>query len=379
MRSWKPACRGIVVLSLLFIVFAGTSAWAKTPRIIHIATNAGEILNSAITPAQRTDVPIAATAFSLTYGPGLGSNQQAKDAFDRAAARWSAVLNDAVTINIDVDMASLGAGILGQAMSAMMAGGYNTVRDLVAAGGEAAPSWGYAREAALLPNLPTGAQFSAYLPDGFSMDGIAWLSKANYLALGGSEPGSDGAITLSSDFAWDYDTSDGIDGDKYDIEGIAVHEIGHILGFTSEVDYVDMVLSDGGTADDVWPRPLDLFRFWTPDLDDPGFDFTLTPRDLTPGFPHSFYYGDGSAPMSTGAFAGDGYQASHWKDDLGLGIMDPTAAMGELLEISVNDLIALDLIGWDAVPEPTGLCLLAIGALGLLRRRRAQVLRRRRF
>ena len=370
MRSWKPACRGIIVLCLLFIVFAGTSAWAKAPRIVHIATNDGEILNSDITESQRLDVPIAATAFSLTYGPGLGSNQQAKDAFDRAAARWSAVLNDAVTINIDVDIASMGGGILGQSLSMMMQGGYNTVRDLVAAGGEPAPSWGYAREAALLPNLPTGAQFTAYLPDGFSMDGWAWLSKANYRALGGSVTGSDGAITLSSDFAWDYDTSDGIDGNKYDFEGIAVHEIGHILGFMSEVDYVDMVLSLGLTADDVWPRPLDLFRFYSVDLNSSGFDFTSTQRDLTPGYPHSFYYGDGSVSMSTGAFAGDGYQASHWKDNLDLGIMDPTVAMGELLEISDNDLIALDLIGWDAIPEPTGLCLLAIGAAALLRRRR---------
>ena len=370
MRSWKLARRGIVVLCLLVIVFAATSAWAGAPRIVHIATNNGEVLNSPIAVAPRTDVPIATTTFSLTYGPGLVANQQAKDAFDRAAARWSAVLNDPVTISIDVDVASLGAGILGQSVSMMMFGGYNTVRDLVAAGGEAAPSWGHVREAALLPNLPTGGQFTAYLPGGFSMDGTAWLSKANYRALGGSPTGSDGAITLSSDFPWDYDTSNGIDGDKYDLEGIALHEIGHILGFSSEVDYVDMILSLSLTADDVWPRPLDLFRFYVPDLEDPGFDFTLTPRDLEPGYQDSFYYGDGSVPMSTGAFAGDGYQASHWKDNLGLGSMDPTAAMGELLELSENDLIAMDMIGWDAVPEPTGLCLLAIGALGLLRRRR---------
>jgi hypothetical protein len=59
------------------------------------------------------------------------------------------------------------------------------------------------------------------------------------------------------------------------------------------------------------------------------------------------------AAFATGVNFGDGRQASHWKDNLGLGIMDPTAARGELLAISANDIQALDVIGWNlAVPEP---------------------------
>jgi hypothetical protein len=322
---------------------------------------------------------ISATAFSLNYGPGLAGNLAAQNAFDRAAARWAALLRDPITIVIDVDVASLGPGILGQSDSVLLAGPFDAVRDLVAAGGESAGGFGDAREASLLPLLPTSTQFTAYLPTGFAMNASS-LTHANYMALTGSrlvDPDTglpiptDGEITFSTNFSWDYDPSDGIDAGKYDFEGIAVHEMGHILGFISDVDWVDYCLFNGWTSDEVWPTTWDFFRFRAEDVG-AGFDFTTTPRDMTPGGDQVFYYEDGTAALSTGYYTGDGHQASHWKDDLGLGIMDPTAASGEVLTIGLNDLIALDLIGWDVVPEPATLALLGAGAAAmLLRRRRA--------
>ncbi len=69
--------------------------------------------------------------------------------------------------------------------------------------------------------------------------------------------------------------------------------------------------------------------------------------------------------FSTGVDFGDGRQASHWKDNLNLGIMDPTAAPGELLVLRPNDLRAMDLIGYEiqAVPEAGSLTLLVIGSV----------------
>lgn len=72
---------------------------------------------------------------------------------------------------------------------------------------------------------------------------------------------------------------------------------------------------------------------------------------------------------------GDGQQASHSKDSLGLGIMDPTAGQVELLAISANDIKAFDVIGWNlrtaapAVPEPSTWAMMLAG-FGLARRRR---------
>ena len=356
------------LLVCLLAVWAGPQALADAPLFIRTASIQGGI-DTAIAPITafgRSEASYSSTTFDLTYGSGLPAGSDARAAFDQAAANWQALLKDPVTVKIDVDVASLPENVLGSTSTVQLIGGYNIVRNLVAAN---AGETNNAREAALLPNLPTAAQFSAWVPNGFGLGGDAVLSQANYLALGGTRiVQNDGSITFSSNFSWDYDPSDGIDAGKFDFVGVAMHEMGHALGFISEVDRVDWVMSQGATAN-LWPRPLDLFRFDTDDLG-AGFDFTDTPRMLAPEGSHSFYYGDASVLMSTGVYNGDGRQASHWKDNLGLGIMDPTGAPGELLAVTDNDLIALDLIGWDVVPEPATLALLALGGLVMLRRRR---------
>jgi hypothetical protein len=304
-------------------------------------------------------------AFDLTFGSGLSSNPAAQQAFQNAANRWSALLRDPVTIKVSVDYQPLGSGILGSTSSTTLTGGYTTVRDLVAAGGDS----GAACEA-LLPQLPTAAEWSMRVPSGFGWSGSALLTQANYLALGGSRiTGSDGSITFSSGYSWDFNPSNGIDSGTFDFEGCAVHEMGHLLGFVSYVDSVDTLVHNGQTTNAIKPAPLDFFRFDTQDLGT-GFNFSTTTRQMAPGGNQSFYYGAGSVTMSTGVYNGDGRQAAHWKDGLGLGIMDPTAAPGEVLALTQNDLTAMDLIGWQVVPEPgTWVILLSAVATAFLWRR----------
>jgi hypothetical protein len=111
--------------------------------------------------------------------------------------------------------------------------------------------------------------------------------------------------------------------------------------------------------------------------------------------------------MSTGRLNGDGQQASHWKDsprgDPSEGILDPTIAFGQTLEVTALDLAAYDMIGWDiafdplsrpgyrmstasiyrnflggAVPEPASWAMMIAGvgfAGGALRRRRAMTVK----
>jgi len=78
----------------------------------------------------------ANTRINLDAGSGILGNQAALDAFDRAAQNWEYYLGDNITLNIDIDMASLGTGILGSAGSSLWSGDFDYVRGLMASGGD---------------------------------------------------------------------------------------------------------------------------------------------------------------------------------------------------------------------------------------------------
>jgi hypothetical protein len=179
------------------------------------------------------------------------------------------------------------------------------------------------------------------------------INLANAKSLGlvpANDAPSDASITFSSNFTWDFDPRDGITGGVYDFVGAATHEIGHALGFASGVDVLDINSSPtaGFFNDDEFTflKPLDLYRYSAESLSAGGggtIDWTADTRD-------KYFSLDGGATslgsFSTGTTHGDGRQASHWKDNLGLGIMDPTFAPGELGLISNLDRRAFDVMGW---------------------------------
>ena len=100
------------------------------------------------------------------------------------------------------------------------------------------------------------------------------------------------------------------------------------------------------SEDEYIPSAIDLFRY--SDLSN-----DLGVIDFTTGEEEKYFSLDGGntkiAQFSTGEFLGDGRQISHWKDNLGLGIMDPTFDAEDPRKISSNDLQLLDAIGWDTV------------------------------
>jgi hypothetical protein len=147
------------------------------------------------------------------------------------------------------------------------------------------------------------------------------------------------------------------------------------MGFLSGVDYVDFYSAPYG----VFSVDLDPYRVFTVlDLyrhgarNGGGLDFAT---DGT-GSDNPYFSLDGGATalgtFSTGSYNGDGRQASHWKDNLGLGILDPTFASGELGIVSTLDVRSLDVIGYDVVvvPEPAAgaIILPAMAALVLVAR-----------
>jgi hypothetical protein len=352
---------------------------------------------------------IPANALTFNFTPGSGMSQQAIDGFTAAGNRWAALFTDNVTINIDINFTDLGqTRILAQAGSTRQDYTYNQVYNALNNDRTSTD------DNKAVASLSSNSAFNMLLnrtsnnPNGFGSanpyldnDGDANnrslnISNANAKALGLATTGnSDASISFNSNiltgFTWDFNPNDGINPGDFDFVGLATHEIGHALGFTSGVDVLDFngPFVDPQTGQRTFFRDdqftfvntLDLFRY--SDLSNQNgnggaIDWTADPRDkyfsLDKGLTKI-------ASFSTGRTWGDGNQASHWKDLLGLGILDPTAARGELLKITENDLMAFDVIGWDrrpaitstAVPEPanfigTFICA-AFGVKMVLKRR----------
>ena len=328
----------------------------------------------------------ASPIFNFTLGSGIHVGDQVYNGFVAAAGEWSALFTDNVTINVTIDYKSLGSNILGSTSNATYTYSYSDVRSLLAADASSST------DAAALAHLQSGNSLAfavnhtsqcgncstPYDSTGTKFDNTNVTitgAEARALGLGIPSGNSDGSITFSSDYSFDFNPSDGISSGEYDFVGIAAHEIGHLLGFVSTVDDFDIC---GHTPSDCnnqfasenseAPTALDLFRYST----DSGFG---TVMDLSADNRGKYFSIDGGATLgplfADGQYYGDGSQASHWKDNLGIGIMDPTAAPGERLSISQNDVKALDVIGWNvATPEPASTSLLILGgALTLLRRK----------
>ena len=334
-------------------------------------------------------MPVTARA-GLIFNLTSTGNSNADSGFQQAADFWSSQFNDDVEINLNVGFANLGGGILGQAGSAQGTVSYTAFKNAVAADVSSVDDASYSG------GLPGGSSFSMYINETDEATGASFenpyvdndgganntnvqMTRANAKALGllaGNAAGTDASITFNSTFSWDFTPNDGIGAGLFDFVGVAIHEIGHAMGFISGVDRLDS-LDDGVRSDDFFrATPLDLARFsGDSEAANADIDFTADARakyysidgGATPGAP-------GLNHWSLGVSNGDGRQASHWKDGLGLGIMDPTARPpGQLNIVTALDIQALDIIGWDGftpVPEPSGFVVLGLATAGIVWRRR---------
>ena len=377
---------------------------------------------------------------------------QFRAGFAIAAAYWGSVLTNNITIRLGVGTAALGSGIIGSTGSSAM--DYSVAN--WEAGVNATKSTSAVDTNIVLPTLTNGA--AAFITSGPAIaatnagintavkqydtdttglnatdNKMLYLNTANVKAIGGTATYAstntdqlDGEVQFSTNFGFDFDPTNGVDANTFDFIGVAIHEIGHALGFVSGVDFLDYFGRPNGPGraagvaynfdrTSVYSA-LDMFRYSTdPTNVAPGTNPVL---DLAVGSASYFSVNggvsqfNGNSLFATGTYNGDGDQASHWKDATGanscgpqIGIMDPTFCYQQIGEVTALDLAAFDAIGYNiaagsrgtnyrvntaqiytqfatsGVPEPTtwAMLMLGFGAMGFAMRRNRKVTARIRF
>jgi hypothetical protein len=384
MRSFKQVCVIAILVALLmtpvggafqnFNTVAQAQSLSAAPEQVSFVTEVvgsgvscrkatrGEALalskrdgveRHVITPALHANTD--GLTIILRATPQLESFPQAKAAFLAAAARWESLISTPITIVIDVDFGPTFFGqpfppfVLGSTDTQPLIGGgiYSFVRDGLIFGAS------NPRERLLYPLFPADT-----ITTDIGETDIMVSPSADFRALGLIDPVADPdgelpffgpppAIGFNSGFPLDFNPNDGIDQDKLDFDAIATHEIGHALGFASDVG-----LSELFPGFPAAPTVLDLFRF-RPNVNLPSF--RAEERILSSGGAQVFFALGSELAFSTGrpdGTGGDGAQASHWKfivvnpHQPPIGIMVPFIRFGERQVITKNDLRAFNSIGY---------------------------------
>lgn len=355
----------------MFVLKAGPNGdlvceHANETEVAALRRTTGAPLNFTVFSSTNDEQDITGMRILLRATDQLLEFPDALLAFRRAAARWERAFSTPITTVIDVDFGPerFNSGPFGPNVLASATNGGRTfsgvgpaeiVEALIEQNGDD-PQLRALYEAIPIPTPSTSgsnlqnavvarplAQAYGYLPAEADPDPIR------------NPFGEFATIGFNSAFQWDFNPADGVPGGVFDFEAVAVHEMGHSLGFTS-------IIGSGGPPNNFFSI-LDFFRVRpeavTPGepLDD-GAGWEVAERVVTPGPPSPnvvqvFFDGLEELPLSTatgGRQGGDGQQASHWRDDaLGtpfIGIMDPNFASGTVGQYTENDLRAFEVIGY---------------------------------
>jgi hypothetical protein len=285
----------------------------------------------------------------------LNNFPQARDAFIRAANIWKSFIKTPITIIVDVDFGPTRFGtpyprnVLGSTNPQVLLGtnvypGYR--QSLI----DSASSDDQQTLFRLLPadaiNTVFGSTRNVSVPTSVlrAIGIFPPVANPQTESVFGPPP----SVGFNSVFRYDFDPSDGITSNATDFEAVAVHEIGHALGFISDTGLREFVPNYPNTVSN-W----DLFRTG-------AFSFygalPNLPRVTSVFSEADFTWIRNGQNLNLGmATGGDGTQPSHWKHEFftrkHIGIMDPVANSGFRYSLTVNDLAAIEAFGFKVDPN----------------------------
>lgn len=258
-------------------------------------------------------------------------------AFGQVEAYIESIWGDPITFTVNVNFANLGGGVIGATNSFYVERTYPVARDGLINGQDL--------DDTLQDFLPGGAT----IPVRYNFAGAAtnedrvFVTVANNRAAIGPVGGLAASMTFNSTFNFDFDPSNGITGGTTDFQSVAIHEVGHAMGFTSGVDFRtnDIELIDFYRFRRTAENPSNTTEFQT---------FARLAHFDMPNDDHNSDIVTAEYRMSDGS----PNQASHFREGVDA-IMDPTLAANQTFYPNfyrIADRNMFDAIGWDFPASP---------------------------
>jgi hypothetical protein len=325
---WRPIC--------------GTPDGAMTRKNLRDNAARHELEMAAVDMASQDPPPGGAgedgSHIIITFNNAASVPAAAVTALNDVKDYLESVFEDAINVKLNVSFQSLDPEVLGQTSAMYTPVAWTQSRNGLVNGmdgNDTLQSW--LPTTSTIPVRYTGATAT------ITNETRVFFTLANYRATIGSVSGTAGNMIFNSNFAWDYDPSNGVGG--YSFQDVVIHEVGHALGFASGID---------GRINDI--ESLDLFRF---QRSDSGHDynpettteFRQRPRLASFNSPNGEHICDLLGGNEYRMCDGLQHQASHFKNkEPAIGLMDPALGWGITFYpdfYSDPDLNLFDAIGYD--------------------------------